>query len=321
MSLSPQPLSPQSILKASQSIKPYIRETLLEPSLSLSDSEHQVFLKLENLQHTGSFKLRGAMNKLLSLSTNEKEKGVVTASTGNHGAAVAYGLKTLDIKGLVCVPTNASVAKVANIQRYGAEIYQYGNDGVIAERYARDFALQNNMTYISPYNDSAVVAGQGSIGVELAQQLESIDTIMIALGGGGLLSGIALYLKSVMPNLKVIACSPENSKVMMDSIQAGKILDLSSEPTLSDGTAGGVEENAITFELCQRLIDDYVTVSEEEIKLSLKTFLETHHMLIEGAAAMVLASYEKIKGQLKGNVVLVMCGANISLETLKAVLE
>lgn len=289
--------------------------------MSLSDSEHQVFLKLENLQHTGSFKLRGAMNKLLSLSTTEKEKGVVTASTGNHGAAVAYGLKTLGINGLVCVPTNASVAKINNIQRYGARIHQYGDDGVIAERYARDFALQNNMTYISPYNDPTVIAGQGSIGVELSQQLQSIDTIMIALGGGGLLSGIALYLKSLMPNLKVIACSPENSKVMMDSIRAGQILDLPSEPTLSDGTAGGVEENAITFDLCKNLIDDFVTVSEEEIKVAFRIFLETHHMLIEGAAAMVLACHEKIKDQLKGNVVLVMCGANISLETLKAVLE
>ena len=176
------------------------------------------------------------------------------------------------------------------------------------------------MTYISPYNDPDVVIGQGSIGVELSQQLESIDTIMIALGGGGLLSGVALYLKSIMPNIRVIACSPENSKVMMDSIKAGKILDLPSEPTLSDGTAGGVEDNTITFDLCKTLIDDYVTVSEEEIKAALKTFLETHHMLIEGAAAMVLASYEKIKTRLKGNVVLVMCGANISLETLRSVL-
>ena len=136
MSLSPQPLSPQTILESERRIRPYIRETFLEPSLSLSDSNRQVFLKLENLQHTGSFKLRGAMNKLLSLSTSEKEKGIVTASTGNHGAAVAYGLKTLGINGLVCVPTNASPVKVSNIQRYSARIHQHGDDGVITERYA-----------------------------------------------------------------------------------------------------------------------------------------------------------------------------------------
>lgn len=184
-----------------------------------------------------------------------------------------------------------------------------------------DLAKQNQMVYLSPYNDPMVIAGQGSIGVELVHQLENIDTIMIALGGGGLLSGIALYLKHVMPHIKVMACSPKNSKVMMESIKAGHILDLPSEPTLSDGTAGGVEEGSITFDLCKQLIDDYVTVSEEEIKIALRNFLETHHMLIEGAAAMVLASYEKIKMTLKGNVVLVMCGANISLESLQSALR
>jgi threonine dehydratase len=314
-------VSTQVILESEQRIRPYVRETLLEPSLSLSVSERQVFLKLENLQHTGSFKLRGAMNKLLSLNASERAKGIVTASTGNHGAAVAYGLKALGIKGLVCVPTNASPAKVANIQRLGAEIRQYGDDGVITETYARDLAKQNDMVYLSPYNDPMVIAGQGSIGVELIRQLENIDTIMIALGGGGLLSGIGLYLKSVMPHIKVMACSPENSAVMMHSIKAGRILDLPSESTLSDGTAGGVEEGSITFELCQKLIDGYVTVTEGEIKLSLRRFLETQHMLIEGAAAMVLASYEKIKTTLKGNTVLVMCGANISLENLKTALS
>jgi threonine dehydratase len=313
--------SAQSILEAAERIGPYVRETLLEPSLSLSDSERKVFLKLENLQHTGSFKLRGAMNKLLSLSPEEKVRGIITASTGNHGAAVAYGLKTLGIKGLVCVPTHASPAKIANIQRFGADIKLYGDDGVITERYARELAAQNNMIYLSPYNDVDVVAGQGSIGVELTRQLEKIDTIMIALGGGGLLSGISVYLKSIMPNIRVIACSPENSAVMMHSLQAGHILDLPSEPTLSDGTAGGVEENAITFDLCENLIDECVMVSEEEIKQAFRNFLETHHMLIEGAAAMVLACYEKVKPKLKGNVVLVMCGANISLESLEKALR
>jgi threonine dehydratase len=313
-------LSAKSILEASQRIRPYVRETLLEASQGLSDAERKVFLKLENLQHTGSFKLRGAMNKLLSLSDDEKARGIVTASTGNHGAAVAYGLKTLGLKGLVCVPTNASAAKIANIQRLGAEIKRHGDDGVIAERYARDFAENNNLVYLSPYNDPQVIAGQGSIGVELSRQLETIDTIMIALGGGGLLSGTALYLKSVMPHIKVVTCSPANSAVMMHSLKAGRILDLPSEPTLSDGTAGGVEEKAITFELCKHLIDECVMVSEEEIKQALRNFLETHHMLIEGAAAMVIACYEKIKANLRGNVVLVMCGANISLESLKEVL-
>jgi threonine dehydratase len=313
-------VTPQMILEAEQRIRPYIRETYLETSAILSDDQKQVFLKLENLQHTGSFKLRGAINKLLTLAPDERQRGIVTASTGNHGAGVAYGLKALGIKGIVFVPEQASSAKVANIRRLGAEVRIYGNDGVLTEVHAREFALQNNMTYISPYNDPAVIAGQGSIGVELARQLDNIDTVMIALGGGGLISGIAAYLKSLKPSINIVACSAENSAVMMHSVQAGRILDLPSEPTLSDGTAGGVEENTITFELCQTLIDDYVAVSEEEIKQALRNFLESHHMLIEGAAAMVIASYEKIRVKLTGNSVLVICGGNISLENLKSVL-
>ena len=312
-------ITPQIILEAEQRIRPYIRTTYLEPSLVLSDAQRNVYLKLENLQHTGSFKLRGAIHKLLSLSPDEKQRGVITASTGNHGAGVAYGLKALGIKGIVFVPENVSSAKVANIQRLGAEVRVYGNDGVLTEVHARGFAQQNNMTYISPYNDATVIAGQGSIGVELSRQLDPIDTVMVALGGGGLISGIAAYLKNLKPSVNIVACSAENSAVMMHSVKAGRILDLPSETTLSDGTAGGVEENTITFELCQNLIDDYVAVSEDDIKIAFRTFLESHHMLIEGAAAMVIACYEKSKVNLKGNIVLVICGANISLENLKSV--
>ena len=310
-------LSSKTILQAERRIRPFVRETWLERS----PLGQHIFVKLENLQHTGSFKVRGAMNKLLSLTDDEKARGVITASTGNHGAAVAYGLKTLSIKGRIVVPENASTTKVDAIRRLGAEVQFEGNDGVIAERYARTHAAQNGLTYISPYNDLEVVAGQGSIGVELSRQLENIDVVMVALGGGGLISGIASYLKAVSPETRVIACSPENSAVMDASVKAGKILDLESKPTLSDGTAGGVEAGAVTFDLVRKLVDDYVTVSEDEIKEGMRQFMNLHHMLLEGAAGMVVASYLKEREKLEGKkVVLVICGANIGLETLKQIL-
>lgn len=312
----------QNIIAAEKRIRPYVKETPLELSLTLSDGATQVFLKLENLQHTGSFKLRGATNKLLSLSGTDKARGVVTASSGNHGAATAYAARKLGIQVLVFVPKQASTTKIDAIKRLGAEVRLHGDDGVITERYARAYATENGMSYVSPYNDLAVVAGQGSVGVELATQCADLDAVFVAVGGGGLISGTAAALKSVNPQVQVIACSPANSAVMIESLKAGEILDLVSKPSLSDGTAGGVEENAVTFELCQSLVDDFVLVSEDEIKVALKSFMATQHLLIEGAAAVVLAAFEKTRKRFNGKkVALVICGANISLEDLKRVLE
>ncbi len=312
----------QRILEAEARIRPIVKETPLERSLVLSDEATEVFLKLENLQHTGSFKLRGATNKLLSLSDADKAKGVVTASSGNHGAATAYAAKQLGVKVLVFVPTHASSAKIEAIKRFAAEVRLHGDDGVITERFARQYALQEGMTYVSPYNDIDIVAGQGSVGVELARQCTDLDAVFVAVGGGGLISGTAAALKATNPNLKVIACSPLNSAVMIASLKAGELLDLPSLPTLSDGTAGGVEENAITFELCQQLIDESVLVTEEEIKDALTQTLATEHLLIEGAAAVAVAAFLKTRAAYKGQkVAIVLCGANISLTDLKKVLE
>jgi threonine dehydratase len=177
------------------------------------------------------------------------------------------------------------------------------------------------MTYIPPYNDFQVISGQGTIAVELVKELNNIHNVFVALGGGGLISGIAGYLKSIHPGIEIFGCSPQNSQVMIRSVSAGKILDLPSLPTISDGTAGGIEPGAVTFNLCRDRVDDYETVTEEEIKESLREFLQTQHMLIEGAAAVAVAAMVKRRDGLAGkNVVVIICGANISLETLKTVL-
>lgn len=312
----------KEIQAAEERIRPHIRETILDYSpyySSLTDAN--VYFKLENLQYTGSFKVRGAMNKVLSLTPAERDRGVVTASTGNHGAATAFSLGKFGATGIVFVPQGASSGKVQAIERLGAEVCYHGDDGAVTEAHARQYARDNRLTYVSPYNDPQVIGGQGTIAVELAKQLDQIDMVYVALGGGGLISGIAGYLKSIHPDVKIIGCSPANSQVMIESVKAGQILDLPSLPTLSDGTAGGVEPDSITFDLCCDLVDDYETVTESEIKESLRQYLQVHHMLIEGSAAVALAGCLKQSDRMAGkNVVVILCGANISLETLKGIL-
>jgi len=310
------------VLDAQIRIRPYLNDTALIYSEYYSElGQANVYLKLENLQPTGSFKVRGAFNKVLSLTDEQRGKGIVTASSGNHGAAVAMALSKTESTGVVFVPKQASCAKVANIERLGAQVKFFGDDAAVTETYARQYAAERGAVFISPYNDRDVAAGQGTLAVELFRQLRCVDAVFVALGGGGLLGGVAAHVSSISPATRVYGASPENSQVMIESIKADRILELPSKPTLSDGTAGGVEAGSITFDLVRDNVDDYVTVSESEIAGSLRTFIEVEHQLIEGAAAVAVAAYLKRKDELVGkNVALVICGANIALETLKSVL-
>lgn len=312
----------EEIVQADARLRPQLKETPLEHSLYLSRlTGCQVFVKLENLQHTGSFKARGALNKMLTLAPKQRARGVLAASTGNHGAAVAFGANKLGINSLVFVPENASPAKAEAIRRLGGEIRMHGDDSVVTEIFAREYAEKNGMTYISPYNDEQVIAGQGTIGVELARQLDPIDAVFVALGGGGMIAGIASYLKALRKGIKIVGCSPQNSCVMIESVKAGRVLELASLPTLSDGTAGGVEADAVTLPLCRELVDDYVTVTEDEIRETLLNFIEAHHLLIEGSAAVAIAAFLKQAEKFRGkNVVIVICGGNIGLAMLKSIL-
>ena len=278
-------------------------------------------MKLENLQHTGSFKLRGAFNKLLSLTPEQRRAGCVTASSGNHGAAIAFAMKKLGVNGVIFVPKQTSSTKVDAIKRSGGDVRLFGTDGLDTETHAREYADENNMVYLSPYNDADVIAGQGSIGVELAKQLPDVDAVFIAVGGGGLISGIGTFLKSVNSGVEIISCQPAASAVMTESLKAGEILDLPSEPTLSDGTAGGIEAGALTFDICRDVISRFVVVSEAQIAHAMREFIDSHHMLLEGAAGVAIAGFLAIASDYKGkNVVIVICGGNISRETLKKVI-
>jgi threonine dehydratase len=220
------------------------------------------------------------------------------------------------------VPENASSAKVDNIRNYNASLEFYGTDCVQTEMYAMDYAQKHNMIYISPYNDPEVISGQGTIGIELMRQLDNIDVVLVPIGGGGLISGIAGYLKAVSPNTKIIGCLPENSPVMSESIKAGKIIEMETKPTLSDATAGGIEPGAITFEICQRFVDDYILVSEDDIKGAIVSAVKNQRLIIEGAAAVALAVLIKNASEYRGkNVVVILCGGNISYEKLKLLIN
>lgn len=312
----------ESVHEAERRIRAFVRETYLEYSDPLSErSGVAVYCKLENLQHTGSFKVRGAMNRVIALSPDGRRRGVIAASTGNHGAAVAYAARQAGTPCRIVVPDTAHETKVAAIRRLGATVEVRGRDCVESERLARVQAEEQGATYVSPYNDPLVIAGQGTIGRELVRQIGRIDAVFVSLGGGGLASGIAGYLKGIGWNPRVVACSPEKSAVMIESIRAGRILDMPSESTLSDGTAGGVEEDAITFDLCRTYVDEYVSVSEDEIAAALRSFIDTHHLLIEGAAAVAVAAFERLAARYTGQtVVIVVCGGNIDSATLRTIL-
>jgi threonine dehydratase len=307
---------------AANRIGTLIRETPLDHSPRFSAlAGTEVYFKLENLQYTGSFKLRGAANRLMTLTPEQRAMGCVAASSGNHGAAVAFAMQKLGVDGVIFVPEQTSPAKVDAIKGYGGDVRFFGTDGLDTETHARQYAEQHDMFYLSPYNDAEVIAGQGTCGVEIATQLSDADAIYIAVGGGGLISGAGSVLRSHNPKIRIIGCQPEASAVMAHSLEAGYIITEPGRPTLSDGTAGGVEPDAITYDFCRELVDEFVLVSEDQIATAMRQFIDLEHQLVEGAAGVALAAMMSQKEHLEGlKVVILICGGNISRDTLKQIL-
>ena len=300
-----------------------IRNTPLELSHRFSKATGaRVWLKLENLQYTGSFKLRGALNKLLVLDAAARAAGCVAASSGNHGAAVARAMQELGVVGVIFVPEGAAKTKVDAIRAYGCEVRHVGTDGLDTEIHARKYAAERGMTYISPYNDLAVAAGQGTCGLEILDDLPAPEALFVAVGGGGLLSGVGSVLRAACPGIRIVACQPENSAVMAHSVAAGRILDLASRPTLSDGTAGGIEARSLTFDWCRELADEFVLVSEAEIAAAVRRYVDWRDQPIEGAAGVAVAALLREARRFRGkDVVVVICGANIGADVLRSILD
>ena len=299
-------------------IRPLVRCTSLIPSAALGAARKcTAYLKAENLQLTGSFKVRGALNKLLAL----KEAGysrVATASSGNHGMAVAYSLRLTGLRGRVFLPRDVSVVKLRALEEQEVDFQLVNGECLEAERTARKWAQTEGIPYISPYNDPEIVGGQGTLGIELARQAPQLDTVFVAVGGGGLISGIAAWLKEVNPEIRSVACSPLNSPGMHESLKAGQVVNMESLPTLSDGTAGAIEPESITFELCRALIDDSLLVTESEIEAAMKLVLERHRLIIEGAAGVAVAGFLKAAAPSRCCAV-VLCGGNVNRETVSRI--
>jgi len=277
---------------------------------------------LENYQVTGSFKIRGVFNKILKNLDHAKERGVVTASTGNHGLAVAYASKIFNVKSKIVVATNVSKVKLNKIKQYGPEIVFHGKDYDEAEEYAEKLAEQENLIYISPYNDLDIIEANATIALEIFTDNPDIDAFIVPVGGGGLISGIAFFSKKVSKDIGVIGVQSENSPAMYESIKRGKKVRVPLKPSLADGLHGNIEENSITFDFVQKYVDEIILVSEEDIKQAIKFSLEKLGILIEGSAAVTIASILNKKWKPSGkNVCLIISGGNIDIQHVKEVLS
>ncbi|MDH3813083.1 MAG: threonine/serine dehydratase [Acidobacteriota bacterium] len=311
------------IEETSRRIAPHVCRTECRSAPALSDKVGaEVHLKLENLQHSTSFKLRGVINKILSLSEADSQKLLIAASTGNHGAAFAHALQLFGLRGKLFMPKTSAAVKVENVRSTGVPFELVGEDCIEAETHAAAFARLGGHVWISPYNDLDVVHGQGTVAVELMEQLEGVDTVLVPVGGGGLMSGIAAYLNAVDPSIEVIGCQPLNSCVMYESIKAGEILDIESLPTISDGTAGGIESGSITFDLCRRHVDDFILLEEAEIVAAMRFLHEMEGVTIEGAAALSLAAVLKERRRFAGRrIALIVSGGRVDEATMDKVLK
>ncbi len=294
---------------------------LASPELDERTGAH-VWLKLENLQVTGSFKVRGAANKILSLSRGEKERGIVTISSGNHGRAVAFVADLLDIPSVVCVPEWVDPTKLAAIRRHRAETVLYGKTYDEAEERSFQLERERRLVYVHPFDDPLVIAGQGTIGLELIEQLPLLDTAIVPLSGGGLISGVTLALKRSNPEFRVVGVSAANARVMHESLEAGKPIAYPEEETIANALAGGIGlDNRHTFELVRDLVDEYVLVSEDEIRDAMAFAATEHKLVVEGGGAVgiaaLLAGSVSVQGE---NVAVVVSGGNIEAPVLARII-
>lgn len=309
-------LTMRDIYLARYQIGTIARRTPLVDSPYLSNYNARVLLKLEGLQVTGSFKIRGAANKLRSLSEDERACGVITVSSGNHGRAVSYVAGKLGIHAVVVLSEAVPRNKVQSIQELGAEIVIAGKSYDEANEHAARLQ-ERGLTMVHPFDDPFVIAGQGTIGLEMMEDYPEIDTIIVPLSGGGLLGGIAFTIKTIFPAIRVIGVSMERGPAMVESLKAGRIVDVIEEPTLADALAGGIGPENIPFKLIQEYVDETVLVSEGEIAAAMTFALEKHHVVIEGGGAVGIAAllFNKVRN-LGSNVAVVASGSNVDLPVL-----
>ena len=312
----------QQIQDAHKRILPYVNYTPLVHSQHLSKNSN-VKLKLENFQITGSFKLRGAVNKLLSLSEKEKEQGVIAVSTGNHGKGVAYASKVLGIQSTIYMSSMVPNYRKEAIENLGAKVEIVGKNSDEADLFAKQFSKENNITLIHPFDDEDIIIGQGTVGLEMLKEFPEVDTVIIPTSGGGLISGIAQAIKLQKPATKVIAVSMERGPSMYESLKKGEPVDVDEIETLADCLGGSIGlDNKFTFNIVKQYVDDFVLVSEEKIAEGIRMNFMEHKIVSEGAAATsVMVVKDKLTSHLGKNIICLICGGNIDSELFNKVLN
>jgi threonine dehydratase len=315
-------VSLEDIEAARKRIKGHIKTTPLHHCQYLSELiEGAVSLKLESEQVTGSFKVRGALNRLMTLSKEQAKRGVITASTGNHGLGTAYAARKLGISAHVVFPKDASDVKLKKMQKAGVEVIQDAGYAEI-ESYARRLAEDRYLTYVSPYNDPMIVAGAGTTGLEIVQQLIDIDAVIVPVGGGGLISGIATVVKAMSPHTEMIGVQSELSPEVYTSWNAGHWVEAEEYDSIAQGLMGGVEPDSITLDIIQETVDQIVLVKEESIIEAMRTLYEQESLIIEGAGAVSTAAILERKDELNGKqVIAVLSGGNMSEDELLSLLQ
>ncbi len=315
-------ISLDRILESHKKISPYINHTPLIHSDFLSKNRN-VKLKLESLQKTGSFKLRGATNKLLALSDEQKKRGVIAVSTGNHGKGVAFASSLLGIKSTIYMSKMVPHYRKEAIEALGANVEIYGSNSDEADLRAREIAKKENIPLIHPFDDEDVISGQGTVGLEMLKDFPEVDTVIIPTSGGGLIGGIALALKLQKPDIKVIAVSMERGPSMYESLKQGKPVDVEELETLADCLGGSIGlENKFTFDIVKKSIDDFVLISEEKIAEGIRLNFTEHRLVTEGAAATsVMVVKDNLSSHLGNNIICLICGGNIDYKLFSEIIS
>ncbi|MFZ7759501.1 bifunctional threonine ammonia-lyase/L-serine ammonia-lyase TdcB [Bacillus thuringiensis] len=318
------PLHIDDIKKAHKILDRNARKTPLVKSFYLtSKTGGEIHLKLENMQLTGSFKFRGAFNKMSRLTDQEKEKGVIACSAGNHAQGVALSAHLLGIKSKIVMPISAPQAKVEATKGYGSEVILHGETFDDAKAKCEEIIRETGETYLHPYDDVEVMAGQGTIGLDILDDMWDVDTVIVPIGGGGIISGISVALKSFNPSINIIGVQADNVHGMKASYDKGAIVEHYEAPTIADGCAVKIP-GELTFEIVKELVDDIVTVSEKELEVAMKDLLQRGKAVVEGAGALATAALlaRKVDSYIKGKkVVAVISGGNVDLQRISSVCE
>ncbi|WP_427171663.1 threonine ammonia-lyase [Fusobacterium nucleatum] len=310
----------EAFIKAKERLSKVLLETnLIYSPIFSKESENEVYLKPENLQKTGSFKIRGAYNKIANLSDTEKKRGVIASSAGNHAQGVAYAAKEAGIKAVIVMPKSTPLIKVESTKQYGAEVVLYGDVYDDAFKKSKELEEEESYVFVHPFNDKDVLCGQGTIALEILEELPKTDIILVPIGGGGLISGIACAAKILKPEIKIIGVEPEGAASAYEAIKADKIVELSEANTIADGTAVKKIGN-LNFEYIKKYVDEIITVSDYELMEAFLLLVEKHKIIAENSGILSVAATKKLKEKNK-KIVSVISGGNIDVLMISSMIN